>query len=120
VERAAITPDRLLFCKIKTTEVNYRICNKLNYPDLPSARRPVPHDDSLPVPKIKQVENVDENLSMQDGHNDYVFTRSNSHIITQIELNDLIRDLNLSKEKSEILGCNDINDINCNDIVMIL
>ena len=43
---------------------------------------------------------------MQDGDNDYmyVFTRSNPHMITQIELNDLICDLNLSKEKSEILG----------------
>ena len=33
-----------------------------------------------------------------------MFTRNNPHIITQIELNDLIRDLNLSKEKAEILG----------------
>ena len=40
---------------------------------------------------------------MQDDDNDYVFTKSNPHMITQIELNDLILDLNLSKEKSEIL-----------------
>ena len=62
------------FCNIKTTEVNSRNSKKLNYPDLPSARRPVSHDDSLPVPKITQVENVDgecgKNLSMQDGDND--------------------------------------------------
>ena len=41
---------------------------------------------------------------MQDGDNDYVFTRSNPHMITQIELNDPFRDLNLFKEKSKILG----------------
>ena len=84
------------------------------YPNLQSAMRPVKHSDELPVPippdswkldsdddEIDSDERADRDMSDSD------FNPQESdapHLIQQSELNDLVRDLNLSKSQAELLG----------------
>jgi hypothetical protein len=92
----------------------------INYPSIPSAIRPVPHHDGLPVPRphavIPPASDDEHNEDVSDGSNEPTASGSADpdytpgtaagipHKITQIELNDLVRDLGLSKDKSELLG----------------
>ena len=105
------------FCLTKISGVSFKHRKSIQYPNLPSAMRPVPHDANLPIPKPPAeltVESGDdddderaaaENMDTE-GDNDLDFqpTESHPHLITQPELNDLVRDLNLSKHQSELLG----------------
>ncbi|UYV84754.1 hypothetical protein LAZ67_X003339 [Cordylochernes scorpioides] len=81
----------------------------VEYPDLPSAMRPVPHRDILPVPQPP--ENVifsgdvsDRREQQSDDTNFEAGASSEPHLLTQGDLNDLVRDLDLSKKQSEPLG----------------
>ena len=91
--------------------------HKIIYPNLESARRPIPHDDTLPVPvpQLQGLESIEDDIQLYDvatGGNegpstdhDFVFEGSlEPKTFTQDELNDLVRDLALSKEKSELLA----------------
>lgn len=89
--------------------------NKSNiiYPNLPSAIRPIPHDPELPVPipskAYETILNHDTSID-SDGNssnNDEDFqldTTDAPQLFNQFELNDLVRDLALTKEAAEILG----------------
>ena len=79
--------------------------------------RHVPHDANLPIPKplaeltVESGDDDDderaaaENMDTEDDTDlDFQPTESHPHLITQPELNDLVRDLNLSKHQSELLG----------------
>ena len=89
----------------------------LVYPNIPSAMRPVPHGNGLPVPEPS------DNFAMYSDDDDSVSsnskeqqpsasrdadclpsTDSSIHKITEGELNDLIRDLELPKNKTELLA----------------
>jgi len=86
------------------------------YPNRPSAIRPVPHGDGLPLPEppdnfamySDDEDNVSSNSEEQqpsasrDADN-LPSTDSSNHKITEGELNDLIRDLELPKNKAELL-----------------
>ena len=91
---------------------------RIKYPNLRSAMRPVPHSDDLPVatpPVNKDLlsssdegmpsrEDCAESISLEDIESTYSGTSGNEpHWITQEELNDLARDLYLSKQQSELL-----------------
>jgi len=88
----------------------------LLYPNIPSAIRPVPHGDGLPVPEPP------DNFVMYSDDEDSVSsnseeqqpsasrdadclssTDSSNHKITGGEITDLIRDLELPKNKAELL-----------------
>jgi len=84
---------------------------------IPSAIRPVPHTEDLPVPVPLQQYILDSNdktaekrekTTQPSTSTDADFTadlQSNEfHQITQEELNYLIRDLDLPKCKAELLG----------------
>lgn len=86
------------------------------YPTTTSATRPVPHGDGLPVPippkhyvlqsdEDIEVECKEESQCLQQDP-DYTpeSTSRMPHKISQNELNDLIRDLELPKCKAELLG----------------
>ena len=86
----------------------------VKYPNIPSAIRPVPHGNGLPVPKVPESFSADSTQEEEEvcgpepstSHDpDFVqFTSTKPHLITQSELNDLVRDLNLPKNKAELLG----------------
>ncbi|KAJ8875732.1 hypothetical protein PR048_023631 [Dryococelus australis] len=86
----------------------------VKYPDLSSAIRPVPHSKDLPVsqpPAHVSVEDECEDESdkeMRKVEEYATFKGSTSssepHMITQEELNGLVRDLDLSKKAAELLA----------------
>ncbi|KAI6650637.1 hypothetical protein LOD99_7687 [Oopsacas minuta] len=84
-----------------------------SYPDLDSARRPVLHCEEVPLSKFNPVpdlsidcDGIDEDLdtTCHFSESEVEVSSSLSGQFNQEELNDLIRDLNLSKECSEILA----------------
>jgi len=89
------------------------------YRIIPSALRPVPQGEGISVPEPPKQFTIDsddeyEGESMSGSPEPSASTephvshgRSSApqpHILTQDELNDLVRDLELSKSKSELLG----------------
>ncbi len=91
--------------------------HKIIYPNLDSARRPIPHDDTLPIPfpsqdildfiadEMKTEEGAVGGDQLQSMDHDYTVEEIlEPKTFTQDELNDLVRDLTLSKEKTLVLA----------------
>jgi hypothetical protein len=89
----------------------------VNYHNIPSAIRPVPHTEDLPIPVPPQQHILDsddqpaenwEKTPQTSTSTDADFTAdlqfNEFHRITQEKLNDLIRDLDLPKSKAQLLG----------------
>jgi hypothetical protein len=87
------------------------------YPNISSAIRPVPHTEDLPIPvppqqyildsdeyPIKNREKTPQTSTSTDADFTADLKFNKFHRITQQELNDLIRDLDLPKSKVELLG----------------
>ena len=86
----------------------------IEYPNIPSAIRPVRHSDELPIPEPREI----DLLSSDDAESSEVCsvtepcTSTNEefgittepHLINESELNDLVRDLDLPKVKVELLA----------------
>ena len=110
--------DRLLFLYSSATSTWNHEEKKwtVTYPNIPSATRPVPHSEDLPVPVPLQQYTLDSDeeptenreKTPQPSSTDADFTAdlqfNKLHRITQQELNDLVRDLDLPKSKAELLG----------------
>ena len=85
---------------------------EIKYPNLPSAMRPVPQSDDLPVPTSpanKDLPSSDEDSakSISSEDNIYVYSRASGnepHWIMQKDLNDLAHNLYLTKQQSELLA----------------
>ncbi|UYV60728.1 hypothetical protein LAZ67_1002045 [Cordylochernes scorpioides] len=97
------------FYLTKTTGITSKSRHTVEYPDLPSAMRPVPHSDILPVPQppenvIFSDDDSDRREQQWDDTNFEAGALSEPHLLTQGDLNDLVRDLDLSKKQSELLG----------------
>ncbi|XP_068201934.1 uncharacterized protein [Palaemon carinicauda] len=106
--------DDCFFCTVDVTK--YRKVKgrqALHYPDIPSSRAPVPHDDCLPVPQPP--ENVNDGMdissegsaSSNNQEMEEVFVPRMTlepHFPNQSELDDLIRDLGLTKSGAELLS----------------
>ena len=88
---------------------------KREYPDLKSARRPVLHCESIPVPAFTSLPQLHDSDS-EEPHalecsetsegscSEYEKSSSSSKQFTQQESNDSIRDLDLSNQESELLA----------------
>ena len=80
-----------------------------------SAIRLVPHSEELPIPVLEGLPQLEFALSSEDdlsstdsettfADNEFPPSLLPSQLFSQDELNDLARDLNLSKESSELLA----------------
>ena len=83
------------------------------YPNLPSAIRPVLHSADLPVPippscllEIKSEFSENSENSSCDCDDTFQLSQETTkpHLISQEDLNDLVRDLNLTKSNSKLLA----------------
>ena len=80
--------------------------SKLVYPDIPSSIAPVPHSDQLPVPTPPATLLTDHTGSSASDPDDPEWNAESTddpHFPVQNELDDLVRDLGLSKAGSELL-----------------
>ena len=111
--------DDCYFCLTNITGFNASSRKKIKYTNLRSAMRPVSHSDDLSVPtppvnkdllsssdeEMPSREDSAESISLEDIESTYLGTSGNEqHWITQEDLNDLARDLYLSKQPSEFLA----------------
>lgn len=103
--------DDCYFCLVNITGINKNNHKKWYYPDLASARRPIPHSDEVPIPTFhllpelcKDECTLDLPSETCDGESDFEGTSSFPQRFNQDEVSDLARDLNLSKEASELLA----------------
>lgn len=104
--------DHLSNCYFCVTDLSHhKRCKKTNvfaYPDLPSSLRPIPHGEELPIPPspvLNECEDTTESNTEIDHEEDFSEDEdATPHYPTQNELNDLIRDLGLTKSKAEILS----------------
>lgn len=95
------------FCAINTTGINRKNRHSLQYPDLPSARRPVAHCEEIPVPAFTELPDSDDEATSADegGYAEEEYKEQDGpQPFSQCELNDLVRDLSLSKTSSELLA----------------
>ncbi|GBP20941.1 hypothetical protein EVAR_9510_1 [Eumeta japonica] len=84
------------FCQTSIKGINHKSRNSVNYPNLQSAQRPIPHSDNLPVPQRPvNMDDVTEESVSESSDSDSTFEPSTSnkepHFITQNDLNDLVR-----------------------------
>jgi hypothetical protein len=102
-------------CLTKIAGHNSKSKHTIIYPNIPSALRPVEHDDSLPNLKpplqraLHEEEPTSNALEDEPGPSctniDPDFPElSVCHLISQSELNDLVRDISLSKIRAEFLA----------------
>jgi hypothetical protein len=87
----------------------------VKYPNIPSAIMPIPHSKQLPVPVPPTTWSLDseEDTGEADVHTDpdddenedlhFLGGTTEPPKINQAEFNDLVRDLNLSKEQAQLL-----------------
>ena len=98
------------------TGVTAKSKHTVQYPNLPPAMRPVPHSAELLVPKsptnmtLSDSESTDEDVGQANNNMDCGPTFAGScssnepHLLTQGDLNDVVRNLNQSKKQAELLG----------------
>ena len=113
--------DDCYFCLVNVTGYSSRNKHKTIYPNCDSAMRPVSHDETLAVPappeagwqyekeeEIMEDDTAASDSSPQQGCSsdpDFVPQESSCpEPFSQDELNDLVRDLGLTKEKAELLS----------------
>lgn len=104
------------FCITNVSGFSAKNKHKIEYPTCQSDSKPILHDDSYPVPVTpnqavkEKVQAVNAKLTVEDlsilRDPDYNPEEDpeDPHMIDQAELSDLIRDLNLTKQKAELLA----------------
>lgn len=103
------------FCMTDITGFSRKNKHSIRYPCVPSAITPVPHGEGLPIPSVpaswvvehsgdESTGEADADKSDEDIYIPPVDTDKTPHLINQEELNDLVRDLSLSKQQAELLG----------------
>ncbi|XP_076057286.1 uncharacterized protein LOC143034826 [Oratosquilla oratoria] len=98
------------FCLTDIKGRNRKGKKSIVYPDLQSAIRPVLHSSDIPVPQppselpSDDTSNSDDSESQDATYTTQLESDKKPHLITQPELNDLVRDLTLTKQQSELLA----------------
>lgn len=91
--------------------INHKNKHHVKYPDVPSAVKPVLHGPGIPIPTppqkctdlLSDSDDEIEDVDMSGTYQPLIETRQ-PKLLSQAELNDLTRDLGLSKESSQLLG----------------
>ena len=96
--------------------MNKKKKQRIDYTNIPSAIGPVPHGEDLPVPEPSKEYNLNSEMGEEDKEKtgphkeestdpDFQGPASESpHKLTQNELNDPVRDLELPKVKAELIA----------------
>ncbi|GBM34091.1 hypothetical protein AVEN_225613-1 [Araneus ventricosus] len=106
------------FCMTSTVGSSSKSKHTIQYPNIPSAVRPVPHNESLPIPVAPKTYTLQPETNLEDFEphpgpststdDDEKYPADlihrHPHLVTQPELYDLVRDLELPKSKSQLLG----------------
>ena len=105
------------FCLVNVKGFNKKNNQHLQYPNIHSAMRPIPHSDKVPVPIFTKLPDIDEDqlrssTSSTNSDNDdeeqnitpEAWNAGRVSLYSQSELNDLIRDLNCPKQSAEVLA----------------
>ena len=94
------------FCVIYVTGISRKNWNSLKYPDLQSARRSAAHYDEIPVPVFGGLPDISDKDSsgVEDNEEEASLDDDAPHHFPQMELNDLVRDLGMSKCFAELLA----------------
>ena len=107
--------DHIMDCyfgMINLKERNHKNKHHVQYPDVPSAIRPICHGPDLPVPEpgCNMEHSSDSEYSDRTvlaGDDAYKPEEDDQLVLlTQAEFNNLTQDLNLSKESVQLLGSN--------------
>jgi hypothetical protein len=114
------TSNHISDCYLCLTPVasgtNRKKKQRIVYPNMPSAIRPMPHEEDLPLPEPPKEYNLDSEMEEEDTEKtgpheeeptdpDFQGPASGSlHKLIQDELNDLVRDLELPTVKAELLA----------------
>ncbi len=112
--------DDCYFCMVNIVGINKNNRHKWKYPNVSSARRPTSHSEDIPIPVFRQLSDSQEgevqtsSVSNMSDYSEYCDESVNPNPIpfSQSELNDLIRDLDLSKERAELLASR-LKEKNC-------
>ena len=97
-------------CITQIKGISSKSKHTVKYQNLPSAMRPVPHSENLPIPHPPTHLTLQEESELKaatevpkEEQDDATFETSTSscepHLLTQGELNDLVWDLKLSKNR---------------------
>jgi hypothetical protein len=109
-------PTDSYFCITKIKGIQSKFKKSVKYPNIPSATRPISHSKKLPVsvPRTTWRLDSEEDRGEADVQTDpgdeenedldFLGGTTEPHKINQAELNDLVRDLNLSKGQAELLA----------------
>jgi hypothetical protein len=95
------------FCLTKISGFTKKNKKSIEYPDIPSVTKPLPHDDTLPVPTlaVEKCSTTESSSSTGKISSELQFEEADApHRISQAELNDLVRDLSLAKQQAEVLA----------------
>ncbi|GBN10990.1 hypothetical protein AVEN_13653-1 [Araneus ventricosus] len=106
------------FCMTSAVGFNRKSKHTIQYPNIPSVIRPVLHNESLPIPvpppqtytllPETDLEDFESqpgpSTSTDDEEYPADLVHRQPHLVTQPEMNDLVRDLELPKRKSQLLG----------------
>ena len=98
------------FCMVKPGLFNAQTLKNISYPNIPSAIRPVAHSEEIPIPvPPERLPSESRNsASSSDAFDDDEAFEPDAltapQPLKQHELDDLVRDLGLSKESAQLLG----------------
>ena len=101
------------FCLVNVKRHSRNNKRLIQYPNLNSSLRPIPHSEQIRVPTFTHLPQIDDEYSAssselsQDQLEDSKFQISDSSLIkrspfNQLQLNDLVRDLYLPKQSAEL------------------
>ncbi|GBM36542.1 hypothetical protein AVEN_65075-1 [Araneus ventricosus] len=103
MERNKNITDDCYFCSC-VSGYNFKNKKNISYPNLQSTLRTVPYDLEIPVLVIPKNISPDSDSDSADDNFQCDVDNDAPQLFTQMELNDLVRYLGLSKESAENLG----------------